>query len=271
MGFENTSNFGVRKSKSRKRTKIRNEILEDKKSQANSDSNIIAKSSDDETGESNEAILERAQQRPRKCKISKNGLNYKATKRTLEELGGTDILQKNSSDIELSSEDKITSKRQKRGSIALVESNQSMEDLNTTVSEESAKNTKTPSKRKIKKEKAEQREAEKRQATKAEATQKALTYVKKWKYSRSEWKFEKIRQIWLMDNLLDDTLIPDEVFPTVLEYFEGCKGMAREQLLKKGMDVVRIAEENIKKKTETIESVSYKRARLLLQALPTET
>lgn len=269
MGFENTSNFGVRKSKSRKRTKIRNEILEDNKSQANSDTNI-AKSSDDETGESNEAILERAQQRPRKCKISKNGLNHKAIKRTIEELGGTDILQKNSSDIELSTEDKM-SKRQKRGSTALIESNKSIEDLNTNVSEESAKNTKTLSKRRIKKEKAEQREAEKRQATKVEATQRALTYVKKWKYSRSEWKFEKIRQIWLMDNLLDDTLIPDEVFPIVLEYFEGCKGMAREQLLKKGMDVVRIAEENIKKKTETIESVPYKRARLLLQALPTET
>lgn len=74
-----------------------------------------------------------------------------------------------------------------------------------------------------------------------------------------------------MDNLLDDNLIPDEVFPIVLEYFEGCKGMAREQLLKKGMDVVRIAEEDIEKRDETVESVSYKRARSLLQALPTET
>lgn len=74
-----------------------------------------------------------------------------------------------------------------------------------------------------------------------------------------------------MDNLLDDNVIPDEVFPIVLEYFEGCKGMAREQLLKKGMDVVRIAEEDIEKRDETVESVSYKRARSLLQALPTET
>lgn len=74
-----------------------------------------------------------------------------------------------------------------------------------------------------------------------------------------------------MDNLLDDNLIPDEVFPIVLEYFEGCKGMAREQLLKKGMDVVRIAEEDIEKRDETVKSVSYKRARSLLQALPTET
>ncbi|KAL2736143.1 phosphatidylinositol N-acetylglucosaminyltransferase subunit Q [Vespula maculifrons] len=247
--------------------------LSDKKSQVNCDTNII-KNANDETGESNEAFLERTQQRTSKRKIndkvSKNSLNHKATKSKIGETGSTDILEKNSSDIESLTEEKI-SKRRKRGSTALVESNGSTGDINTNVSEESAKETETPSKRKIKREKAEQREAEKREATKVEATQKALTYVRKWKYSKSEWKFEKIRQIWLMDNLLDDTLIPDEVFPIVLEYFEGCKGMAREQLLKKGMDVVRIAEENIEKRDETVESVSYKRARLLLQALPTET
>lgn len=64
-------------------------------------------------------------------------------------------------------------------STALVESNGSTGDINTNVSEESAKETETPSKRKIKREKAEQREAEKREATKVEATQKALTYVRK--------------------------------------------------------------------------------------------
>lgn len=92
-----------------------------------------------------------------------------------------------------------------------------------------------------------------------------------WKHARSEWKFEKLRQIWLIDNLLDETSIPDDIFPTVLEYFEGCKGMAREQLLKKGMDVVRKVEENEETKEEEVESVAYQRARKLLQALPTET
>lgn len=79
-----------------------------------------------------------------------------------------------------------------------------------------------------------------------------------------------MRQIWLIDNLLDETSIPDDIFPTVLEYFEGCKGMAREQLLKKGMDVIKKVEENDGNKDE-MESVAYQRARKLLQALPTET
>lgn len=91
-----------------------------------------------------------------------------------------------------------------------------------------------------------------------------------WKHAQNEWKFEKLRQIWLMDNLLDETCIPEDIFPTVLEYFEGCKGMAREQLLKKGMDFIRKVEEN-EEDIDEVESVAYQRARKLLQALPTET
>lgn len=64
-------------------------------------------------------------------------------------------------------------------STTLVESNDGTGNLNTNGPEESAKETETPSKRKIKREKAEQREAEKREASKLEATQKALTYVRK--------------------------------------------------------------------------------------------
>ncbi|KAK2576272.1 hypothetical protein KPH14_005638 [Odynerus spinipes] len=273
MGSENTSDFEVRKSKSRKRTKIRKGKSEDTKSQVSSNTNII-NNGDDETGESNEASLERTQQKGYKRKSSdkilKNGLDHKAIKSKIGETDDTDILQKNLSDTETLTEDK-TSKRHKRGSTASTEHNENAKNLDNEDSEDNTKNAKKPSNRQLKRERAEQRVAEKREASKAEATQKALTYVTKWKYAKSQWKFEKFRQIWLIDNLLDDTLIPDEIFPIVLEYFEGCKGMAREELLKKGMDVVRIAEENVEKKDEIIESVSYKRARLLLQALPTET
>ncbi|CAD1478523.1 unnamed protein product, partial [Heterotrigona itama] len=130
--------------------------------------------------------------------------------------------------------------------------------------------TKQPSKRQLKREKAEKKENEKRMANRMEAMKKGLNYVSKWKHARSQWKFEKLRQIWLIDNLLDETSIPNDIFPTVLEYFEGCKGMAREQLLKKGMDIIKKVEENEENKDE-VESIVYQRARELLQALPTET
>ncbi|XP_012171651.2 uncharacterized protein LOC100642225 isoform X2 [Bombus terrestris] len=131
------------------------------------------------------------------------------------------------------------------------------------------KTSKQLSKRQLKKQKAEQRKNEKRMANRIEAMTKGLNYVSKWKYARSEWKFEKIRQIWLIDNLLDKAHIPDDIFPIVLEYFEGCKGMARELLLKKGLDVVRKVDNEENK--DEVESIAYQRARKLLQALPTET
>ncbi|EFN79239.1 uncharacterized protein C7orf50 homolog [Harpegnathos saltator] len=160
-------------------------------------------------------------------------------------------------------------------------SGRSLEKVNdTTIDEdilkedidENTKASRKPSKRQLKREKALQREAQKRHASRIYAMQRALSYVSKWKHSRSEWKFEKIRQIWLIDNLLDENSIPDTIFPIVLEYFEGCKGMAREVLLRKGMDVIRKVEEdeNEESRNEIMESIAYKRARQLLQALPTD-
>jgi len=130
---------------------------------------------------------------------------------------------------------------------------------------------KKPSKRQLKKEKAEKREAEVKEASKMQAIGKALNYVSKWKHARSEWKFEKVKQIWLINNLLNDAYIPDEHFPTVLEYFEGCKGQARKQLVDKAMKVIKKAEDIVEKDEEVTETTEYKRARELLQALPTET
>ncbi|XP_034940150.1 uncharacterized protein C7orf50 homolog [Chelonus insularis] len=129
----------------------------------------------------------------------------------------------------------------------------------------------TISKRQIKREKEEQRKTDKKEASKQDAMNKALNYISMWKHSRSQWKFEKIKQIWLMDNLLDDKAVPNSIFPTVLEYFEGCKGMARETLLKKGMDVIKMCEQKQEETGSRIETVEYKRARELLQALPIET
>ncbi|XP_011176199.1 uncharacterized protein C7orf50 homolog [Solenopsis invicta] len=141
------------------------------------------------------------------------------------------------------------------------------EDLN-----ENVKTEKTPSKRQLKREKAEKAEIEMRQSRKLNAKKTALNYLSKWKNCRNEWKFEKLKQIWLMDNLLDETCISDKLFPVVLEYFEGCKGMAREVLTRKGMEIVKKAEMETDEdsKTEIMKSIAYKRARQLLQTLPTD-
>ncbi|XP_046746011.1 uncharacterized protein C7orf50 homolog [Diprion similis] len=148
------------------------------------------------------------------------------------------------------------------------------DEAGVSTEESPAKGPKKPSKRQIKKEKLERKIAEQKESSKLEAAQKAITYVSKWKHAKSDWKFEKLRQIWLMDHLLDDNLVPDSIFPIALEYFEGCKGMARQQLVKKMMEVIKKVEEQLasnEDETEVTATSEYSRARQILQALPTET
>ncbi|XP_019882919.2 uncharacterized protein C7orf50 homolog [Camponotus floridanus] len=135
---------------------------------------------------------------------------------------------------------------------------------------ENAKIPKKPSKRQLKRERAIQAANQKKESSRINTMQKVLNYISMWKHSRSEWKFEKLKQIWLMDNLLDENSIPDTIFPLVLEYFEACKGTARKVLVQKGMDVIKKAEENDEIKNDIIESTAYKRARQLLQVLPSD-
>ncbi|KAF7993789.1 hypothetical protein HCN44_010396 [Aphidius gifuensis] len=144
--------------------------------------------------------------------------------------------------------------------------NEQFDDTNDDV-----KKPKPPSKRLLKKQRFEQQELDKKEASRLDTMSKALEYVSIWKHSKNTWKFEKLKQIWLMENLLDENSVPKTLFPTVLEYFEGCKGMARETLLKKAMSVIKKHEKNVEESEDAEETVEYIRARELLQALPTET
>ncbi|EGI58158.1 PREDICTED: uncharacterized protein C7orf50 homolog [Acromyrmex echinatior] len=181
----------------------------------------------------------------------------------------------------ISQENIVQSNQKKKKRLKLNEvSNDATTDIETSksvlsskeVSDENVKTAKNPSKRQLKKEKAVQVAVKKMESRRSHAMQKALNYVSLWKHSRNEWKFEKLKQIWLMDNLLDDNSISDNLFPIVLEYFEGCKGMAREVLLRKGMEIIRKAEAEADEdnKNEIMMSTTYKRARQLLQTLPTD-
>lgn len=91
-----------------------------------------------------------------------------------------------------------------------------------------------------------------------------------WKRCRSEWKFEKLKQIWLMDNLMNEHSISNKMFPIVLEYFKDCKGKAREVLVQKAMEIIKKAEEEEDEelKKDILKTTAYNRAREFLQILP---
>ncbi|XP_011695388.1 PREDICTED: protein MNN4 [Wasmannia auropunctata] len=189
----------------------------------------------------------------------------KEGKRTLNKASNDD----NHNTDEVSQENIVQRKRKKRNiERTLNEDNGDDTDISKEAAE-NVKSTKELSKRQLKKQKVLQEETKKRKSQKSNAKQKALSYLSTWKYSRNEWKFEKLKQIWLMNNLLNEDAIPDSLFPVVLEYFEGCKGKAREGLLSKGMEVIRKAEMELDedKKEEIMKSIAYRRARQLLQTL----
>eukprot|EP01138_Halocafeteria_seosinensis_P008100 gb/GECG01008278.1/.p1 GENE.gb/GECG01008278.1/~~gb/GECG01008278.1/.p1 ORF type:complete len:322 (+),score=69.71 gb/GECG01008278.1/:1-966(+) len=52
------------------------------------------------------------------------------------------------------------------------------------------------------------------------------------------WKFNKLRQAWLLNHLYDTTLVPDEMFDTVLEYLGKLAGQARKRTLAEAREIL---------------------------------
>lgn len=93
--------------------------------------------------------------------------------------------------------------------------------------------------------------------------EKALNYLSRWKHNQSEWKFEKLRQIWLQNHMFDVTALPDKFFDILVEYFGGSKGKIREVLIETCTKIVDEAEDN----EDAVAGDKFKRARTLLQFL----
>jgi hypothetical protein len=93
----------------------------------------------------------------------------------------------------------------------------------------------------------------------------ALEFLQKWKQNRSEWKFEKLKQSWLLHNCLDPQVLPDASFPLLLEYMASVKGQAR-TVTEREMDVAMKAFEEKENPLEG-DRVRYDRAREVLQML----
>lgn len=101
---------------------------------------------------------------------------------------------------------------------------------------------------------------EKHIQTELSLQQKSLNYLSKWKHSRSEWKFEKLRQIWLQHNMLDEEKISQEFWATLMEYLGNSKGKAKEAVLKSALKVV-------EDESADQDSVKVLRARDIIQNL----
>ncbi|CAL4121163.1 unnamed protein product [Meganyctiphanes norvegica] len=60
----------------------------------------------------------------------------------------------------------------------------------------------------------------------------AIVYLQKWDTDRINWKFEKLHQVWLLQNCLNVDRFPEDDFPPFLRYIAGMRGKAREEQIK---------------------------------------
>ncbi|KAJ2961257.1 hypothetical protein NQZ79_g3500 [Umbelopsis isabellina] len=65
----------------------------------------------------------------------------------------------------------------------------------------------------------------------------SVEYLRAWKSDRSSWKFQKVRQTWLLSNLYDEIKIGDEDFAILLEYLQELKGKARQTTIEEATQI----------------------------------
>eukprot|EP01135_Chromosphaera_perkinsii_P011067 Nk52_evm26s2325 gene=Nk52_evmTU26s2325 len=86
----------------------------------------------------------------------------------------------------------------------------------------------------------------------------ALKYLQVWKHSRSEWKFKKARQVFLLKNIYDPFRIPKEEFSYLLEYLEGVQGSSKQKTVDEAKMIYEAAEEELRKLKTEMEEVEKK-------------
>ncbi|KAI9245054.1 hypothetical protein BY458DRAFT_529082, partial [Sporodiniella umbellata] len=90
-------------------------------------------------------------------------------------------------------------------------------------SEADSAEVKEPSEKRAKKEKKSKAELE--EIRKDNKQEEAMEYVRTFANDRKNWKFKKVQQIWILNNLYK---IPESDFNHVLEYLKDLQGSSRE-------------------------------------------
>jgi len=89
-----------------------------------------------------------------------------------------------------------------------------------------------------------------------------LSYLRLYSEDKSNWKFQKMKQIFIQENAFNVEKFSDETWPLVLEYLGGSQGKSKDLLSKKAVEII----EKLDEEGET-EQPLYSRARDLLQML----
>ncbi|KAF9571711.1 hypothetical protein EC968_000229 [Mortierella alpina] len=124
-------------------------------------------------------------------------------------------------------------------------------DSDSESDEDKAKSSKKKTDKKRKSDKDMENGASKSKKSKQEDNSKlasldtatpGLAYLVEWKRARSTWKFQKLRQVWLINNMYDDTQLPSTHWSIFLDYIHDLKGAARTAAIQEAKKIVEAPE-----------------------------
>lgn len=141
-------------------------------------------------------------------------------------------------------------------------------------SEVKAPDSKSDSKRAQKRKKHQTLLAEKKVKVEVTTQSKCLSYLSLWKHNRSEWKFEKLKQIWLQQNMFDSDKVTEPFWEILLAYIANAKGKIRTIIIGEANKIIEAEAENVSHQEDgeeavemSFDDVKLQRARDVLQNL----
>ncbi|KAG9062816.1 hypothetical protein KI688_005122 [Linnemannia hyalina] len=97
------------------------------------------------------------------------------------------------------------------------------------------------------------------QLPESDAAAPGLAYLVEWKKARETWKFQKLRQVWLINHMYDDKQLPDSHWSLFLEYIHDLKGAARNSAIADAKKIVEAPESEDEEEKEKEEKEETKK------------
>lgn len=95
----------------------------------------------------------------------------------------------------------------------------------------------------------------------------ATDYLKTWSNDKASWKFQKVRQVWLLQNLYDQSKVSASDFSILLLYLENLKGKAKDETLSKASKILEAGDSDGSSDEDGDRVTKCDRAREILQML----
>ncbi|XP_025200074.1 LOW QUALITY PROTEIN: uncharacterized protein C7orf50 homolog [Melanaphis sacchari] len=97
--------------------------------------------------------------------------------------------------------------------------------------------------------------------------ERAVEYLMQWKNDRSNWKFKKIYQLWLIKNTYDPLKVSKEHFDILVEYLQTIEGKSRNIILQSANTIVSEFSTSNEGQQELnlSQEIKYQRARTIIQ------